>query len=229
MDLARERRFTDLLAEALDLGPEDRCAHLKAEAADDTGLLAELLEALDQEVELDEFLEHPPDLLTIVDEPAPAPRHLGPYALCELLGSGGMGEVFRAVQEEPVRREVALKLIQTNLSGEARDPRILGPDHPNLGKSLQNLALVVSRLGDWDRALTLTRRALDIEERALGPDLAGVYRDRGDLERAEPLFLRAVAISEAFYYPDHPLTRELREDYAELLRRAGRAGEAAPD
>ncbi len=35
----------------------------------------------------------------------------GKYTLIELIGEGGMGAVYRARQTEPVKREVALKLI----------------------------------------------------------------------------------------------------------------------
>jgi len=46
-----------------------------------------------------------------------APSRIGPYALLERLGEGGFGEVFRAQQEEPLRREVALKVIKAGVSG----------------------------------------------------------------------------------------------------------------
>jgi len=36
---------------------------------------------------------------------------IGPYRLSELVGEGGMGAVWLAEQTEPVRRRVALKLI----------------------------------------------------------------------------------------------------------------------
>ncbi len=42
---------------------------------------------------------------------APGAR-LGRYRIEDLLGQGGMGEVYRAAQLEPVRREVALKLMR---------------------------------------------------------------------------------------------------------------------
>lgn len=55
------------------------------------------------------------------DEGAPpfgdAPAWIGPYRLLELLGSGGMGEVYLAQQTEPVERKVAIKLIR----GERRE------------------------------------------------------------------------------------------------------------
>jgi serine/threonine protein kinase len=36
----------------------------------------------------------------------------GPYRLLEMIGEGGMGEVWLAEQKQPVRRRVALKLIK---------------------------------------------------------------------------------------------------------------------
>jgi serine/threonine protein kinase len=47
---------------------------------------------------------------------------IGPYRIGKKLGSGGMGAVYQADQEHPVRRRVALKLIKP---GEA-DDRVLG-------------------------------------------------------------------------------------------------------
>ena len=40
---------------------------------------------------------------------------LGPYRLLELLGEGGMGEVWVAEQTHPMRRLVALKLIKLGM------------------------------------------------------------------------------------------------------------------
>jgi serine/threonine-protein kinase len=40
----------------------------------------------------------------------------GRYTLVEVIGEGGMGSVYRASQTEPVKRQVALKLIKTGMA-----------------------------------------------------------------------------------------------------------------
>jgi eukaryotic-like serine/threonine-protein kinase len=47
---------------------------------------------------------------------APHPTQIGPYRILDTLGEGGMGTVFLAEQKEPVRRRVALKLINPPLA-----------------------------------------------------------------------------------------------------------------
>ena len=43
---------------------------------------------------------------------------IGPYKLIEQIGEGGMGTVYMAVQKEPVRRSVALKLIKPGMDSQ---------------------------------------------------------------------------------------------------------------
>jgi len=42
-------------------------------------------------------------------------KRIGPYRLVELLGEGGFGLVYRAEQDHPVRREVAIKLMKPGM------------------------------------------------------------------------------------------------------------------
>ena len=51
-------------------------------------------------------------LLEAVDEP---PETIGRYRVLEEVGHGGMGTVYRAEQREPMRREVALKIVRLGM------------------------------------------------------------------------------------------------------------------
>src|ERR1017187_7884962 len=44
---------------------------------------------------------------------------IGPYRLLQLLGEGGMGEVWLAEQKKPIHRTVALKLIKAGMDTKA--------------------------------------------------------------------------------------------------------------
>ena len=44
---------------------------------------------------------------------------IGPYRLLQLLGEGGMGEVWLAEQKTPIHRTVALKLIKAGMDTKA--------------------------------------------------------------------------------------------------------------
>jgi tetratricopeptide (TPR) repeat protein len=48
--------------------------------------------------------------------------------------------------------------------------KVLGPNHPDVAQSLNNLASLLYTKGDYAGAEPLYRRALAIDEKALGPD-----------------------------------------------------------
>lgn len=68
---------------------------------------------------------------------------IGPYKLLQMLGEGGMGQVWMAEQKEPVRRRVALKLIKSGYDNkqviarfEAERQALAMMDHPSIARVL---------------------------------------------------------------------------------------------
>jgi len=66
---------------------------------------------------------------------------IGPYRLVRLLGEGGFGDVYLAEQTEPVRREVALKVIKVGMDTrevvarfEAERQALALMEHPNVAR-----------------------------------------------------------------------------------------------
>ena len=72
------------------------------------------------------------------DEPS---ETIGPYRLLHKIGEGGMGEVWKAEQQQPLRREVALKLLKAGLDSksllarfESERQALALMNHPNIAK-----------------------------------------------------------------------------------------------
>lgn len=93
------------------------------------------------------ILTHPLGLDTHTQFPAGGPELVsgrvigGRYTLEALLGEGGMGEVWIARQEEPVKRRVAIKLIKAGLGSremlarfEAERQALALMDHPSIAR-----------------------------------------------------------------------------------------------
>src|SRR6056297_415357 len=66
---------------------------------------------------------------------------LGPYVLRHRIGTGGMGEVWKADQAAPIRRTVALKLIKAGMDSrevlarfEAERQALALMDHPCIAR-----------------------------------------------------------------------------------------------
>jgi serine/threonine protein kinase/tetratricopeptide (TPR) repeat protein len=137
-----------IFARALELDAPDERARYLAEACAGRGFVRaevdRLLGALDV---AGTSLDAPAWSATGPWEQCPAVESagptVGPYRLLEQIGEGGMGEVFRAEQENPVRRVVALKIIKPGFTGkhviarfEAERQALALMDHPSIARVL---------------------------------------------------------------------------------------------
>ncbi|MEO1369843.1 MAG: serine/threonine-protein kinase, partial [Acidobacteriota bacterium] len=110
MSEAMDPRVEDLLEKALNVPKGDRRALLEAEASDPQ-LVVEVLALL--EGEDDSFMGGPPvHRLTGGRLESPGYPHLPGYSIEGVLGEGGMGRVYLAVEERTDRRHVAIKMIR---------------------------------------------------------------------------------------------------------------------
>ncbi|HWE35607.1 MAG TPA: tetratricopeptide repeat-containing protein [Isosphaeraceae bacterium] len=110
--------------------------------------------------------------------------------------------------------------------------KIVGPEHPDVARSLATLAMIRSERGTSEEALTLLKRALEIRNRALGPDhpeTAKVYQKMGVVEllrgRLAPALddmNRALKIQTKALGADHPDVAETLSDSAAALLVAAR-------
>ena len=88
--------------------------------------------------------------------------------------------------------------------------KLLGDEHPDVGKSLNNLALILAEDGRLTEAVAIDRELLDLIRRLHGAEhpwvaqslsnLAFDLREVGNLDEAEHWRLRALEISEGLDY-----------------------------
>src|SRR5262245_48236665 len=125
---------------------QDRAGYLDEVCGGDVEVRRRVERLLRAVAEAGSFLEAPAqDPSPTVDQPpAEGPRTaIGPYKLIEQVGEGGMGSVWMAQQQEPVKRLVAVKRIKPGRDSnqviarfEAERQALALMDHPNIAKVL---------------------------------------------------------------------------------------------
>jgi serine/threonine protein kinase/Tfp pilus assembly protein PilF len=124
---------------------ELREEYLQQACGSDRWLYNRVAELLQANKESPDFLETPPtgvgrtpDLPPITEGPG---TMVGRYKLLEEIGEGGMGLVFLARQQEPVKRDVALKIIKPGMDTkevvarfETERQALALMDHPNIAR-----------------------------------------------------------------------------------------------
>jgi serine/threonine protein kinase/WD40 repeat protein len=123
--------------------PEARAAFLDEACGPDVDVRQGVERLLHAHEKAGNFLRQTTAAATM-DEPPLAERPgtvIGPYKLMEQIGQGGMGLVFVAEQQQPVRRKVALKIIKPGMDSrdviarfEAERQALALMDHPNIAR-----------------------------------------------------------------------------------------------
>src|SRR5262245_7045584 len=109
----------EIFCEAMDRkSPTELVDYLDAACGADSALRAEVEGLLNSNRTAGRFLggSSPSRVVTVDQAVTAAPGTvIGPYKLREQIGEGGMGIVYVAEQELPVRRKVALKVIKPGM------------------------------------------------------------------------------------------------------------------
>src|SRR5262245_27642634 len=120
MDLERWRDIERIFHAALEQPVSERDAFVDRECHGDLDLRSEVETLLDRESAGTNILDGPAlDAAPMVSETAPAlltDLRLGPYVVQSLLGAGGMGVVYRALDTK-LNRPVAIKFLSDHLAG----------------------------------------------------------------------------------------------------------------
>jgi serine/threonine protein kinase/tetratricopeptide (TPR) repeat protein len=129
-DKEKWRRLNTMLEAALALSRDERDRYIAHECRGDELLQAELLELIALDDDKTGGLRSAIDASVkqaIAPQSAGQPQTLskgdriGQFEIQRLLGSGGMGEVYEALQLEPVKRTVAIKVIRNG----SQDPSVM--------------------------------------------------------------------------------------------------------
>ena len=146
MSTERWERTKQILEEALRLSSEQRQIYLDSACGTDHELRAEVESLIaSHEAAGSQFLAvAAPELLLTPSRgssKAPPKQAIGHYRLVEELGRGGMGQVWLAEQTSPVKRQVALKLINGGMFDSSAMQRFQSErqslaimDHPSIAK-----------------------------------------------------------------------------------------------
>ena len=174
----RWQQVKELLQQALEMAPQQRPAFLEQHCPSDTSLRREVETLLSSSDEArSSFLENSPAAVAL----GPGTK-LGDYEVVKLIGSGGMGEVYRA-RDLRLRRDVAVKVLPSFFSADKERLRRFEQEaqaaaalnHPNI--------LAVFQMGTYEGAPYLVSELLEGEtlrsQISRGPMLARKAIDYG--------------------------------------------------
>jgi serine/threonine-protein kinase len=183
----RYQKAGEIYHAALDLPPDRRPEFLEQACAGDAALLSEVESLLAAHAAAGRFIEAAPEHVDSLLRSVLAPpshdggltpgQQLGRYEVLGLLGAGGMGTVYRAL-DPTLGRQVAIKALAPTFRGDAaslrrfeREARVLATlSHPNIATiyGFEQLDgspyLVLERVDGETLANRLARGSMSIEE-----------------------------------------------------------------
>ena len=120
MTPGRLQEIRNVFESLIELSPPEREQLLNQKKADDPALVIEVEQLVDAYEHRAGFIERPLANLKLFLTPDDREREgagkvVGAYRLLQLIGEGGMGEVWRAEQKFPVSRIAAVKLIKAGM------------------------------------------------------------------------------------------------------------------
>jgi tetratricopeptide (TPR) repeat protein len=141
--------------------------------------------------------------------------------MLDLYGQGKVAEAFIIARQVLSDRE-----------------KLLGPGHPAVADSLDNLAVLHAEQGQYAQAESFYQRALSIREKALGSEhaevatslnnLALLYQQQGQFAQAEPLQQRVLTILEKTLGPEHIEVASSLNELAAMYQEQDRYATAEP-
>jgi serine/threonine protein kinase/tetratricopeptide (TPR) repeat protein len=148
LDPDRHRQISDIFIRALELLLEERQSFVEKACAGDAELRRDVLALLAHDAA--DAQDSVPDVVSPAREiPSEHPLDLspgasvGPYRIVRQIGTGGMGVVYLAEQQEPVERRVALKVLKIGLDTkevigrfDSERKALAMMDHPGIARIL---------------------------------------------------------------------------------------------
>ncbi|MEO0854946.1 MAG: tetratricopeptide repeat protein, partial [Cyanobacteria bacterium J06648_11] len=113
----------------------------------------------------------------------------------------------------------------------------VGTEHPDIARSLNNMAAFYRDINEFERAEALYEESIALWEHLLGTDhpalagtlnsLGALYDDRGEYDRALPRYQRSLAIRQTAFGSEHPSVASSLNNMAGLQRAWGHYDRAA--
>lgn len=143
----RSEQIDSILSAAVELtDANDRLEYIQSACGGDDELVRQVTELVAAYFSAGDFLESPTTSFMPVSNPGVAESagtQIGRYKLLQQIGEGGFAVVFMAEQEQPVRRQVAVKIIKPGMDSrqviarfEAERQALAMMDHSNIAKVL---------------------------------------------------------------------------------------------